>query len=129
VASVLIDTSAWVEFFRRPASRAAETVDRLLKDDAACVTGVVLAELLRGIRSADERAVLLEKLHALPFLDTTQQIWTAAGTLAARLGERGVTLPLTDIVIAAVAQAYDCRIYTTDAHFTRIPHLTLYQPA
>jgi len=126
VADVLVDTSAWIEFFRHPRSRAAETVDQLIQADAACVTGVVLAELLRGTRTAQERTLLLSRLTPLRFLEATQQVWIAIGTLAATLSQGGLTLPLTDLLIAAVAQAHDCTVYATDAHFTRIPHLKLH---
>jgi predicted nucleic acid-binding protein len=128
VADVLIDTSAWIEFFRRPRSRTAETVDRLIRDDVACVTGVVLAELLGGTRSAGERALLVERLKPLRFLDASQEIWVSAGHLAAGLSQQGLTVPLTDLLIAAVAQAYGCVVYATDAHFARIPSVRLHHP-
>lgn len=51
----------------------------------------------------------------------------AAGSLAASLSQAGRSLPLTDIVIAAVAHAYNCAIYTTDAHFNHIPHVKLHR--
>ena len=125
---VLVDTSAWIEFFGRPRSEAAETVDRLLKEDQVCVTGVVLAELVQGTRTTQERALLLGRLQALRHLETTQEIWVTAGALAATLRQQGLTLPLTDIVMAAVAQVHDCALYATDVHFTHIPHLRLYRP-
>lgn len=123
---VLIDTSAWVDFFTRSASRAAGVVDRLLEEERGCVTGVVMAELLRRARSAQARDLLLATLQSLMFLETTRDIWMASGSLAASLSQAGRSLPLTDIVIAAVAHAYDCAIYTTDAHFNHIPHVKLY---
>ncbi len=129
MANILIDTSAWVDFFKRPLSQAAETVDHLLKADQACTTGVVIAELIRGIRTSHEREVLVGRFSALSVLDTTQAIWIATGTLAATLSQHGLTLPLTDLLVAAIAQAYGCLIYTTDHHFARIPHVQLYQPA
>lgn len=126
MAKVLIDTSAWIEFFTRPTARVAETVDGLIKDDLACVTGVVLAELLCGTRTPHARDLLLAKFKPLTFLEATQEIWIAAGSLAAALSQRGLTLPLTDVLLAAVAQASHVSIYTTDRHFTHIPHVQLH---
>jgi predicted nucleic acid-binding protein len=34
---------------------------------------------------------------------------------------------LSDCVLAAVALTNNCSIYTTDAHFSRIPHVKLYR--
>lgn len=126
MAHVLIDTSAWIDFFTHSASPAAEVVDRLIRNDLACVTGVVVTELLRGTRTTQARTLLLDKLQPLTFLETRREIWIAAGELAASLNQAGITLPLTDILIAAVAKASECSIYTTDAHFSRIPHVKLY---
>ena len=125
---VVVDTSAWIDFFVHPTSTASNVVDQLLKDDLVCVTGVVLAELFQGARTVQSREPLLVKRHALPSLDTSREHWVAAGLLAASLRQQGATLPLSDVLIATVAQAHQCLIYTTDTHFTRIPHLTLYQP-
>ena len=80
------------------------------------MTGVVLAELLQGTRTQEERHLLSAKFQPLTFLETTQEIWATAGVLAAGLNRKGMTLPLTDIIIA-----------TVDDHFTRIPHVQLYK--
>ena len=128
LADVLVDTSAWVDFFTRPASETAGVVDSVLKTGRACVTGAVVAELVRGTRTAHERALLLNTLRPLPVLETTQESWVLAGTLAASLDQRGVAIPLTDLLIAAVAHLNNRSIYTTDRHFTRIPHVQLYHP-
>ncbi len=124
---VLIDTSAWIDFFTRSDSKAAEVVDRLLKEETVAVTGVVIAELLRGTRTPHERELLLAKFQSLTYLDVTREDWITAGSIAAGLGQRGVNLPLSDVIIAAVAQANDCAIYTTDAHFSRIPNIRLFR--
>lgn len=124
---VLIDTSAWIDFFTRPASRTAETVDRLIKEDGACVTGVVVAELLRGTRTTPARELLLARLQPLTFLETTRDIWIKAGELAASLSQAGRSLPLSDVLVATVAQTNNCSIYTTDLHFSQIPHVQLHR--
>ena len=44
---VLIDTCIWVGFFNRNQSAERITVDPLLDDDRAAITGMILAEILR----------------------------------------------------------------------------------
>jgi hypothetical protein len=52
---VLIDTCIWVGFFNRNQSAERITVDPLLDDDRAAITGMILAEILQGFRR-DEQA-------------------------------------------------------------------------
>jgi len=92
------------------------------------MTGVVLAELLRGSRSQEEAVLLHARLKSLEFAETTYEAWANAGRMAAELRRQGLTLPLSDFIVAAVAQLHDCSIYTTDAHFSRIPHVKLHRP-
>lgn len=41
---------------------------------------------------------------------------------------KGVTLPLSDLVIAALALEHHCHIYSLGLHFKKIPGLLLYTP-
>ncbi len=38
------------------------------------------------------------------------------------------SLPLSDLVIAALAVEHHCRVYTLDLHFKKIPEPLLYTP-
>ena len=64
---VLVDTSAWIDFFRRTEGEVGDTVANLVEEDQAVMTGPVLAELLRGVRSAKEGEELRVLLEALPY--------------------------------------------------------------
>ena len=90
---------------------------------------MVLAELLQGCRTPSERDTLSNALLALPYYEVTQSTWSQTGDLSAHLLRRGVTLPLSDLIIAALAIERDCRIYSLDTHFKKIPGLHLYSPA
>ena len=48
---VVADTSIWISFFNRPASVEKQVLDELLDRDEVVLVGVVLTELLQGIRS------------------------------------------------------------------------------
>ena len=85
--------------------------------------------LLQGCRTLSEREALSEALLALRYYEVTQATWLRTGNLSAQLLRKGVTLPLSDLIIAALAIEHDCRVYSLDAHFTKIPGLHLYVPA
>lgn len=126
--NVLVDTSVWIEFLTRTQTLVATTLRRLLDQDAVCLTGIVIAELLHGSRTDEEAERLLAKFRPLTCLETPREAWVLAGRTAAALRRHGLTLPLSDVVLAAVARIHGCAIYTTDAHFARIPHVKRFQP-
>jgi len=121
MSRVLIDTSAWVQFFRFGQGPVADEVARLVEADEAWLTGPVLAELLHGTRSTRERKELASLLAPLPWADVTRADWEAAGDLLCTLREKGRTVPLSDVVIAVVARRLDLAVLTLDAHFAELP--------
>ena len=100
---VIADTSVWIPFFNRPDSPEKATLDILIDADEIALVGVVLAELLQGCRTESERHSLSDGLTALPYYEVTRATWSRAGDLSAQLLRRGVTLPLSDLVIVALA--------------------------
>ena len=125
---VIADTSVWIPFFNRPNSKEKATLDLLIDADEVALVGVILAELLQGCRSREERNEVAEGVPALPYLEVTQTTWLKAGDLSWALLRKGVTLPLSDLVIAALAIEHHCRVYSLDLHFKKIPELLLYTP-
>jgi predicted nucleic acid-binding protein len=125
---VIADTSVWIPFFNRPDSPEKAALDLLIDADEVVLVGVVLAELLQGCRTPSERTVLSDALLALRYYEVTASTWMRTGDLSAHLLRKGVTLPLSDLLIAALALEHDCRVYSLDAHFKKIPGLHLYTP-
>ena len=126
---VIADTSVWIPFFNRPDSLEKTALDLLIDADEIALVGVVLAELLQGCRTPSERDALSDALLALPYYEVIQSTWSQTGNLSAQLLRKGITLPLSDLIIAAMAIERDCRIYSLDTHFKKIPGLHLYSPA
>ena len=79
--------------------------------------------------SARTSVMISDGLTALPYYEVTRSTWSRAGDLSAQLLRRGVTLPLSDLVIAALALEQACHVYSLDTHFKKIPGLRLYPPA
>ena len=123
-AWVLIDTSAWIDFFRVNPSRKARSVsksvsdkvDRLLADGTATLCGPIETELRRGLR-APERKSVLPFFSGCRFLDQPESLWRDAGDLGAHLRDRGAAVKTLDLLIATYAIAYDIPILTRDKDF------------
>jgi len=126
--NVLVDTSAWIEFFNRPNSPEKRTIDLLIDSDRATVCGVVLAELLQGTKTQKEFRQVRDSIQALPFFEMDAAAWEKTGDLGFMLRRKGVTIPVTDLMVAALALLQDASVLTCDDHFAEIPNLHLTRP-
>jgi hypothetical protein len=123
---LLIDTCAWVEYFKPRSSSLKQTVEDLLLVEEVYVCGPVLYELSQGIRSEKEKLLLANAFTALVYLEMNETLWLKAGELSALVKKQGKTVPLSDILIASLALEHDLAILTMDKHFQQIPGLKLY---
>lgn len=119
-APVLVDTSYWIEFFNRPESEYAESVRELVQEDLAAITGVVLSELLQGSRTEEEYHDLESALTTTTWAGAGWGVYARAGELGFGLRRRGITIPMTDCMIAAAAESIEADILTLDQHFLHL---------
>ena len=117
---VLVDTSAWIDFFRHKPSPSANTVGDLLRRGLACVTGLIIVELCRGAKGPKELETLDLLFRSVTSLQVNGDVYRKAGNLAYRMARRGLTVATVDAVIAAAAIHYECLILTLDDHFQQI---------
>lgn len=118
----LIDTSIWIEVL--PPGRARqdlrERVRSLVAARQGLTTGMVRCELLRGARNEAEYRDLADALDALPVLPMEEETWRRAARLGYELRRRGLTIPSTDLLIAAAAIQADAVLIHRDHHFDTI---------
>lgn len=117
---VLVDTSAWVDFLRPGARPLGERVDELIESDRARLCGVVVVELLHGVQSAKEQRQMNYLLENVGRVPTLEDDWDTAGIAMQRLRKKGITLPLTDVLIAVVANRNNVGVLTADGHFQHL---------
>jgi predicted nucleic acid-binding protein len=118
MSNILIDTSAWIEFFRPHGdTHIRNTINQLLDDNEAALCGIILSELLRGTRTDRECRDLADRLGTLVYLSTPEELWWEAGRLGSHLTRKGVNTPTTDILIATVAIENKVPLLHKDRHF------------
>lgn len=127
MTKVIIDTSVWVDYFKGRKSKIVEETRKLIVSNRAVLTGISLAELLIGTRDGVQRGLLIDALTALDYIEVNDTVWIKAGELGAELNQKGITVPLTDLLIAALSVQHKCEIFTADKHFNYIPELTIYK--
>jgi predicted nucleic acid-binding protein len=130
----LIDTSAWIEFFRPKGDPHVKALVRnLMAVKEAAYTCPVAFELITGARKEE-----LDDLRA--GLDLASRIvllpehWNLAGSSNAALRAKGVNLPASDLLIATVAHSGNMPLLAKDVHFETIrerclPELKILAPS
>lgn len=129
LARVLVDTSVWIEFFRKHEPYHG-IVTRLIDDEQIFCCGIILAELMQGAKSDKELAVLDDFPRVFPFIAESPELWVTAGRLAFQLRRKGVTIGLSDCYIAVAAASISAQVATLDSHFQTLgkpAKITLYQ--
>lgn len=124
---VLLDTSAWLEFFKRGEGQVANAVYRLIQEDRAVLVGPVLAELLQSARSEKEKEKLRCALAPVKYIEADRRDWSLAGSLLAKLRRAGNAVPLTDAIMAVLCVRHNLAILTLDQHFAHFNDMQWYQ--
>ncbi len=121
---ILVDTTVWIHFLRGSGTRFQERLVPLIMADRVATTPVVIMEILRGARSAKEYEKLSKDLAALRCFDLSAKVWARACKLGYALRQKGINTPLTDTLIAAVAQEYNALLLHDDRHYNMIAAAT-----
>jgi predicted nucleic acid-binding protein len=120
----LVDTSSWVEYLRNLDSPAANRVEELVLRDEAALCDMTAVELWNGARGEREKRELGELEKVITLLPINEDVWLQARKLARLCRSAGLTVPATDIVIAACAAHHEVSLEYCDRHFDQIMPLT-----
>lgn len=119
---VLVDTSVWIDFFRGRDSGQVLKLEKLLEEsEDICTCGVILTEVLQGIRDDSDYARTLSRFNSLLYLEMRKRTFIKAAQLYRSLRRRGLTVskPM-DCVIAAVAMEHNVALLHHDKDFEPI---------
>ena len=117
---VLIDTGAWIDFLRAKEGQLGDEVATAIEQGNALFCSVTIAELLQGAKGPKE-ARQLEFLFAnVECLAIEHVDWISAGHNLQTLRNKGFQIPLTDALIASLANRHQVAVLTIDAHFRHL---------
>lgn len=117
----LLDTSAWIMVLRKNSLEELKNrVDHLLRENAVAVIPIVKVELLGGVKNDAEFERLGRRLDSLVCLNMDNDVWDKAARTAYELRKKGLTVPYTDIIIAAAAIYHKATLLHIDRHFDMI---------
>jgi predicted nucleic acid-binding protein len=121
--SVLVDTSAWVDYLNGFASPAADALTDLLQgDEDICTCGIVVSEVFQGLRRDRERGAIQRSFQDLLFLEPSGVgLYLRAAELYRSLRKQGVTVRSTvDCIVAALAEEADCALLARNSDMDAI---------
>jgi len=114
----LVDSSSWIHSLRPEGDGDVRArVESLVRAGNACWCPLVKLELWNGARKEHERRVLREMEGRLDELEITPDVWNLACDLARKAREKGITVPATDLLIAACARYHRVELEHCDDHF------------
>lgn len=117
MGGVVVDTSVWIDFFGGEANPALEDA---LAIGAAILPPVVVAELVSGATTAQQRSAIGELLQDAPVHQTPLEHWIRVGDLRRNLARKGITATVADAHVAQCALDSDAVLLTRDAVFMKI---------
>ncbi len=117
---VLVDTSAWIDFFRKKDPTRHGFVASLLRQGYAAATGIICLELLRGAKTSKELTFLTDLFETIEMVNTSHATYIDAGKMGYELARNGYTLGVVDLMIAQLAIENGLALFTLDEHFTII---------
>ncbi|MFH2220490.1 MAG: PIN domain nuclease [Pseudomonadota bacterium] len=119
---VLVDTTAWIDFFAARSSDHVAALENLIRNrEDICICGIVLTEVLQGIRKDSEFKKTRDLFHSLLFLPMPYPVFLRAAEIYRGLRRKGITIRKSvDCMIASVAIENDMPLLHNDKDFEAI---------
>ena len=124
---IVVDTSVWVDVLNdTPAPQAQRCVQLLKSGEPIALTDVILTEVLQGLRSDREAALVERQLRAFPILRLEDlDDFVLAASLYRTARRAGVTIRKTlDCLIAAPCVRTGAPLLHADEDFNRLAACT-----
>ena len=119
---LLIDTSVWIDFLRGVSSHENLFLkESLTQRENIYVAGIIIQEILQGVRDDAQYRSLYAYLLLFPRIETEFSDYLAAADMYRALRKKGITLESpTDCLIATLAIKANVDLLHKDSDFTVI---------
>lgn len=124
MVNIVVDTSVWSRALTRGTSsggpQALKLAAMLTQGRPVVLLGVIVQEVLTGIRHASDFEMLKSRLERFPVLDLDRSDYVAAARLMNLCMSKGLQVSAVDALIASACIEHDCSLLTCDDDFARI---------
>ncbi len=119
---IMVDTTVWIDFFKNNLTAQVIRLENSLKNsEDICICGVILTEILQGIRANNQYLKTKSYLENLIFLPMNYSTFIKSAEIFRYLRKRGITIrkPI-DCMIAAVSVENSVPLLHNDRDFDHI---------
>ncbi|EDN66235.1 PilT-like protein [Beggiatoa sp. PS] len=118
----LVDSSAWIDFFRCQNLQHVTRLKSLIhQNEELAICGVIMTEILQGIRDENQYQMTKTRLDTLIFLPMTRTTYVTAANIYRTLRNKGLTIRKSiDCMIASVALENNVFLLHNDRDFEAI---------
>ena len=117
---ILVDTTVWIDFFAARSLSHVVALETIIKRrENICICGIILAEVLQGIRKDTEFRKTRDLFKTLILLPMPYTVFLRSAGIYRKLRKIGITIrkPL-DCMIASVAIENDIPLLHNDKDFS-----------
>jgi predicted nucleic acid-binding protein len=123
----LVDTSIWIDYFRGKSEAIKNRMTDLAFNNRIYYNGIIISELLSGAKSKKQFDFIIENFSGLNYLEMDKEFFIFSSRITNKLRSLGITLPISDILIAAHAKFNNLIVFTKDKHFEKTGQLIGFQ--
>lgn len=118
---ILVDSSAWITYYRREGSEDIKgLIIEAISADGVAINGVIAVEVLSGISRDKEFKKVDSDFKGFHWFPLVEETFSEASSLGSSLRKKGITIPSTDLIIAASAISSGSTLFHLDSHFDMI---------
>lgn len=119
---VIVDTTVWIDFLKGRDTWEVAKLETLINEETdVFVTGIIVQEILTGVKSKKDRETVRKELERFIFLSPTLETHVKAAEIFDACRKKGYTIrSLIDCLIASLALEYDLTLLEKDRDYTLI---------
>lgn len=119
---VLVDTTVWIDFFSAHSYPHVKSLEKLIADrEDVCICGIILTEVLQGIKKDSEFRRTRDLFRSLIFLPMHYSSFILSAEIYRKLRRKGITIRKSvDCMIASIAIENEIPLLHNDKDFLPI---------